>query len=103
MRSWGRPTGICIAKRVCRRKDFCCQVSADRAIHSVEPVSPTFLHLLQISVEEFDGHGGGLRMDFVAQDAGLVDAELRLGAVAEFGAGGEECVVADSLVDGELR
>ena len=42
-------------------------------------------------------------MDFVAEDAGLVDAELRLGAVSEFGAGGEERVVADGLKNGELR
>jgi len=42
-------------------------------------------------------------MDFVTKDAGLVDAELRLGAVAEFRAGGEEGIVADGLVDRELR
>lgn len=49
------------------------------------------------------GQVGGLRVDFVAEDAGPVEAELGLGLVAERQAGGEEGVVADVLNDGELR
>ncbi len=50
-----------------------------------------------------EGHVGGLRVDFVAEDAGLINAEARLSTISEFGARGEECVVADGLEDGELR
>ena len=49
------------------------------------------------------GHGGCLRVDFVAEDTGLVNADPRIGAISEFGARGEERVVADGLVDAELR
>ncbi len=47
-------------------------------------------------------HRGCLRVDFVAEDAGLVDAEFGAGAVSELGAGGQESVVAYRLKDGEL-
>lgn len=42
-------------------------------------------------------------MDFIAEDAGLINAQSRLGAISEFGARGEEGVVADGLENGELR
>ena len=42
-------------------------------------------------------------MDFVAQDTRLVNADPRLGAVSEFGAGAEERVMAYCLKNGKLR
>lgn len=58
---------------------------------------------LQIGVKKVVGQRGCLRVDFVAEDAGLVDAELRLGAVSELGASGKEGVVAYGLKNGKLR
>lgn len=54
-------------------------------------------------VEKLVGEVGGLRVDVIAEDTREVKAKLRLRLVAGRQAGGEECVVADFLNDGELR
>ena len=50
-----------------------------------------------------EGQVSGLCMDIIAEDAGAVEAELRLSLISERETGGEERIVADFLNDGELR
>src|SRR5579859_1836826 len=45
---------------------------------------------------------GGLRVNVVAQDSGVVEAQVRAAGAAELAAGSEEGVVADVLENGEL-
>lgn len=49
------------------------------------------------------GEVGGLRVDVIAEDARLVEAELGLGLIAERETSRKKGVVADVLDDGKLR
>lgn len=57
----------------------------------------------QIIFEKLVGKGSGLRVDVVAEDAGLVKAEVGLCLISERQTSGEKCVMAYVLNDGELR
>lgn len=49
-----------------------------------------------------DSQGGCLCVDFIAEDAGLINTDPRLGAISELSAGAEERVMTDSLKNGKL-
>jgi len=49
------------------------------------------------------GQVGCLRVDFIAEDAGLIEAEFGAAAASQLATGGEKCVMANGLKDSKLR